>query len=49
MTCEILHDSQHKHLASQEGHTSTVDVLLRNGADPNVAKNVRVVHVIMFL
>ena len=28
-------------MASQEGHTSTVDVLLRNGAEPNVAKNVK--------
>ena len=27
-------------VASQDGHTSTVDVLLRNGADPNIAANV---------
>ena len=27
-------------VASQDGHTSTVDVLLRNGADPNIADNV---------
>ena len=27
-------------MASQKGHTSTVDVLLRNGADPNIAKTV---------
>ena len=27
-------------VASQNGHTSTVDVLLRNGADPNIAKKV---------
>ena len=26
--------------ASQNGHTSTVDALLRNGADPNIAKAV---------
>ena len=24
-------------MASQEGHTATVDTLLRNGADPNLA------------
>ena len=29
-------------MASQEGHTSTVDVLLRNGADPNIARNVSI-------
>ena len=28
-------------MASQEGHTTTVDVLLRQGADPNIANNVR--------
>ena len=28
-------------MASQEGHTTTVDVLLRQGADPNIADNVR--------
>ena len=27
-------------MASQEGHTSTVEVLLRNGADPNLATSV---------
>ena len=27
-------------LASQNGHATTVDVLLRNGADPNRAANV---------
>ena len=26
--------------ACQEGHTSTVEVLLRNGADPNLATTV---------
>ena len=28
-------------MASQGGHTTTVDVLLRQGADPNIANNVR--------
>ena len=28
-------------MASQNGHTTTVDVLLRQGADPNIANNVR--------
>ena len=28
-------------MASQSGHTTTVDVLLRQGADPNIANNVR--------
>ena len=28
-------------MASQEGHTTTVDVLLRQRADPNIADNVR--------
>ena len=28
-------------MASQDGHTTTVDVLLRQGADPNIADNVR--------
>ena len=28
-------------MASQGGHTTTVDVLLRQGADPNIADNVR--------
>ena len=28
-------------MASQNGHTTTVDVLLRQGADPNIASNVR--------
>ena len=27
-------------MASQEGHVSIVDILLRNGADPNLAKTV---------
>ena len=27
-------------MASQEGHASTVDVLLRNGADPNIVNRV---------
>ena len=31
--------------ASYYGHTSTVDVLLRNGADPNIAKAVSVLGV----
>ena len=29
------------YMASQEGHTTTVDVLLRQGADPNIANKVR--------
>ena len=29
-------------IASQNGHTSAVDVLLRNGADPNIARVVSV-------
>ena len=29
-------------MASQNGHTITVDVLLRNGADPNIARNVSI-------
>ena len=28
-------------MASQGGHTTTVDVLLRQGAHPNIADNVR--------
>ena len=28
-------------MASESGHTTTVDVLLRQGADPNIADNVR--------
>ena len=28
-------------MGSQNGHTTTVDVLLRQGADPNIANNVR--------
>ena len=31
-------------MASQGGHTTTVDVLLRQGADPNIADNVRMIH-----
>ena len=27
-------------MASQEGHVSIVDILLRNGADPNLAATV---------
>ena len=30
-------------MASQNGHTSTVDVLLRNGADSNIARNVSII------
>ena len=30
-------------MASHNGHTSTVDVLLRNGADPNIARSVSTV------
>ena len=29
-------------MASQEGHVRTVDILLRNGADPNLAKKVSI-------
>ena len=29
-------------MASQDGHTSVVDVLLRHGADPNLPKTVRI-------
>ena len=28
------------YMASQKGHSSTVDVLLRNGADPNIVDKV---------
>ena len=28
------------YMASQEGHVSIVDILLRNGADPNLAETV---------
>lgn len=27
-------------MASDDGHTTTVDILLNNGANPNVANNV---------
>ena len=30
-------------MASQNGHTSVVDVLLRHGADPNLAKAVSII------
>ena len=38
-------------MASQGGHTTTVDVLLRQGADPNIANNVRKLQssVLMYL
>ena len=29
-------------MASQRGHVSIVDILLRNGADPNLAKTVSI-------
>ena len=29
-------------MASQEGHVRTVDILLSNGADPNLAKTVSI-------
>ena len=33
------------YVASQNGHTSIVDVLLRNGADPNLALTVSILVV----
>ena len=30
------------YVASQNGHTNVVDVLLRHGADPNLAKHVSI-------
>ena len=37
------------YMASQDGHTTTVDVLLRNGADPNIATNVSVVYTCIYV
>ena len=36
-------------MASQKGHTSIVEVLLRNGADPNVATTVSMEVVYLLL
>ena len=36
-------------VASQNGHTSTVDVLLRNGADPNIARTVSVNQLVLLV
>ena len=36
-------------MASQNGHTSVVDVLLRHGADPNLASRVSIVEMVYVL
>ena len=36
-------------MASQEGHTSVVDILLRHGADPNLASRVSILEVVYIL
>ena len=35
-------------VASQEGHTQVVDILIRNGADPNLADTVSGEHYLSY-
>ena len=36
-------------MAGQEGHSAIVDMLLRHGADPNIARNVSQLYSLLLL